>query len=545
MTFPLKGHARHTGRTSEFLSEPFLSEPSVQRRPASGDQPSAGKKPLRVLKFGGTSVGDAGAIERVIEIVRSATRESNIAVVVSAMAGVTNKLVAAARHSQAGDSTAVSAIFEELRRKHTAAAASLIDSDEEGRMLCQKLEQLLQAGERLCAGTVLLRELTPRTEDAISSLGERLSVLLVAAALTERGLPSAAIEATDLIVTDELHGGANPFMDLSRDRSQMRLRPLLQRGIVPVITGFIGATVEGVLTTLGRGGSDYSATILGAALDADEVIIWTDVDGLETADPRLVPEARTIPHISYREAAELAHFGAKVLHPKTLRAIMQCGVPLWIRNTFAPEQLGTTITPAGPPSVAGVKALTAIADVAMLGIGGPGFDGAEDILARTFKAMAAAHADVLLMAQASSQNDLRLIASSGAANAAVSALRLEFSRESVHESDKLITLHPNVALVTVVGQKMNSSPNIVGRTLRALGRQNINILAMAQSPSEFSFSFVVAQQDMQPALAGIHKEFRLGSLPMNEPLGDSETGVGHLFPPSDCPQISQLADQGD
>ena len=334
-------------------------------------------------------------------------------------------------------------------------------------------------------------------------------------------------------------------MDLSRDRSQMRLRPLLQRGIVPVITGFIGATVEGVLTTLGRGGSDYSATILGAALDADEVIIWTDVDGLETADPRLVPEARTIPHISYREAAELAHFGAKVLHPKTLRAIMQCGVPLWIRNTFAPEQLGTTITPAGPPSVAGVKALTAIADVAMLGIGGPGFDGAEDILARTFKAMAAAHADVLLMAQASSQNDLRLIASSGAANAAVSALRLEFSRESVHESDKLITLHPNVALVTVVGQKMNSSPNIVGRTLRALGRQNINILAMAQSPSEFSFSFVVAQQDMQPALAGIHKEFRLGSLPMNEPLGDSETGVGHLFPPSDCPQISQLADQGD
>lgn len=552
MTMPLKTHAAPAGPqrdTSESFSEQFFSEPSVQRHPAFSRQhprPHPGeKKPLRVLKFGGTSVGDAEAIERVIEIVRGAAQESNLVVVVSAMAGVTNQLVAASGHSEAGDSTAVAGIFTELRRQHNSAAGALIHSGDERGRLCQKMEQLLQAGERLCEGTILLRELTPRTQDAISSLGERLSVLLVAAALREYGVPSAAIEATDLIVTDSCHGAANPVMDLSRGRSQTRLRPLLHQGVVPVVTGFIGATAEGILTTLGRGGSDYSATILGAALEADEVIIWTDVDGLQTADPRQVPEARTIPHLSYREAAELAYFGAKVLHPKTLRAVMQCGIPLWIRNTFAPGQPGTKITPAGPPSVAGVKALTAIGDVVMIRLGGPGFAGAENILSRTFKATASACADVLLISQASSQNDLCLIASSAAAKSAVPALRLEFAHELGRESGEHITLHSDVALVTVVGQKMNSVPNIIGRTFSALGRQNISILAMAQSASESTFSFVVARQDMEPALAGIHKEFRLGAFPMNPLAAQRAPADEVFFPAYDCPPLSQLPDQGD
>src|SRR6202041_4171554 len=188
--------------------------------------------------------------------------------------------------------------------------------------------------------------------------GERLSAPLVAAALQECGVETEAIEATELIVTDGYHGAAEPAIDRTRERCEVRLRPLLQKGIVPVVTGFIGATPEGVLTTLGRGGSDYSATILGAALDADEVIIWTDVDGLMTADPRVVDGACTIPEISYREAAELARFGAKVLHPKTLRALTQCRVPLWIRNTFKPHSPGTRITPAGSAISGGVKGLT-------------------------------------------------------------------------------------------------------------------------------------------------------------------------------------------
>jgi aspartate kinase len=190
--------------------------------------------------------------------------------------------------------------------------------------------------------------------------------------LAESGVTSACIEATELVVTDSYHGGAEPWMDLTSAACEARLRPLLQQGIVPVVTGFIGANEEGVLTTLGRGGSDYSATILGAALAADEVIIWTDVDGLLTADPRLVPGACTISEISYHEAAELAYFGAKVLHPKTLRPVMQQGIPLRIRNTFEPENLGTKITPTGPANVGGITAITAISDAALITLGGPG-----------------------------------------------------------------------------------------------------------------------------------------------------------------------------
>jgi aspartate kinase len=473
MTIPQKGHTVHAGvhsRTSE-----FFSEHSVQRRTVPGRLRGTGKKPLRVMKFGGTSVGDASAIQRVLEIVRTASQESDVVVVVSAMAGVTNQLVAAASQAEAGDGKAVAAILAELRRKHGAAASALVHSAEERSRIDCAMEELFEAGERLCQGTILLRELTPRTRDSILSLGERLSVVLVTATLAECGIGSVAIEATELVVTDACHGAADPIMNLTRARSQARLRPLLQQGVIPVVTGFIGATASGILTTLGRGGSDYSATILGAALEADEVIIWTDVDGLQTADPRQVPEARTIPHISYRVAAELAYFGAKVLHPKTLRAVMQSGIPLWIRNTFAPDRLGTKITPAGPPSAAGVKALTAISDVVRISVGGPGLAGAPDLPGRALRAIASVRADVLLISQASSQNDLCLIISSALAKPALEALRHEFAVELAHESTEHVTLDAAVAMVTVVGQNMNSVPGMVGRTFGALGRENVNI----------------------------------------------------------------------
>jgi len=307
------------------------------------------KKPLRIMKFGGTSVGDASSILRVVEIIRGASRESDLVVVVSAMSGVTNQLIEAAVQSALGDRLSVATIFHELRERHAAVVNALIHSAAERSRIGGEMGRLFQEGEQLCQSTTRIRELTPPTRDSISSLGERLSAPIVAAVLEEHEVASEAIEATALIQTDSCHGAADPHMDVTRKLCQERLRPLVQKGIVPVVTGFIGATVEGVLTTLGRGGSDCSATILGAALDADEVIIWTDVDGLMTADPRLVPDASTIAEISYREAEEMAHLGAKVLHPKTLRAVTQSGIPLWIRNTFAPELAGTKITPAGPP----------------------------------------------------------------------------------------------------------------------------------------------------------------------------------------------------
>lgn len=311
---------------------------------------NAVKKPFRIMKFGGTSVGDESAIQKVVEIICGASHDGDLVVVVSAMSGVTNQLIEAATQAQAGNRQTVEMILEQLRKRHGAVVSALIHSAPARTQVNGHMEQIFREGERLCQGTALLRELTLRASDSISSLGERLAAPLIAAALTECGVASEAIEATELIQTDSCHGSADPRMNVTGERCKARLRPLLQRGVVPVVTGFIGATAEGVLTTLGRGGSDYSATILGAALEADEVTIWTDVNGLMTADPRLVPDASTIAEISYREAEEMAHLGAKVLHPKTLIALTQNGIPLWIRNTFAPELAGTKITPAGPPT---------------------------------------------------------------------------------------------------------------------------------------------------------------------------------------------------
>jgi bifunctional aspartokinase / homoserine dehydrogenase 1 len=467
------------------------------------------KKPLRIVKFGGTSVGDASCIRKVIEIIREASRESHVLVVVSAMSGVTNKLIEAATHSEAGDREPVAMIFKELRKQHDAAVTALIHSAAERRRLGQRMQAIFDEGDHLCQGTILLRELTLRARDSISSLGERLSAPLVAAVLTDHGVVSEAIEATELFVTDSCHGAAEPRMDLTRERCQARLRPLLQKGIVPVVTGFIGATEEGVLTTLGRGGSDYSATILGSAVDADEVIIWTDVDGVLTADPRLVPSASTIPEISYLEAAELAYFGAKVLHPKTLRPVMQSDIPVWIRNTFAPERSGTKITPTGPPN-GGVKALTAISDVALITVGGPGIVGMRDVLGRTFTTTATVRADILLISQSSSQNDICFVVPFAVAKCTVEALRREFAQDLAHEKVEHITLDTTIAIVAVVGEKMRGIPGIVGRTLGALGRENVNIIAIAQGSSECNISLVVAQKDMKAALSAVHQEFQLG-----------------------------------
>jgi bifunctional aspartokinase / homoserine dehydrogenase 1 len=482
-----------------------------------------GKRPLRIMKFGGTSLGDASCIEKVVEIIRDASKEWDVVVVVSAMSGVTNKLIEAATQSEAGNREPVAVILENLRKQHEAAATALVHLTSERRRLGERMQVIFDEGDYLCQGTILLRELTPRALDSISSLGERLSAPLVAAALAGQGVVSEAIEATELFVTDACHGAAEPRIALTRERCQARLGPLLLRGVVPVLTGFIGATDEGVLTTLGRGGSDYSATILGSALDADEVIIWTDVDGVLTADPRLVHSARTIPEISYREAAELANFGAKVLHPKTLRPVMQSEITIWIRNTFAPELSGTKITAAGPPNGGGVKALTAISDVALITVGGPGIMGMRDVLGRTFTTTAAVRADILLISQSSSQNDICFIVPLAVAKCTVEALRREFAQDLAHEKVEHITLDTTIAIVAVVGEKMRGTPGIVARTLVALGREGINISAIVQGSSECNISVVVAQKDMKSALLAVHREFQLGAATSEAVRGASST----------------------
>jgi aspartokinase/homoserine dehydrogenase 1 len=467
------------------------------------------KSRVQIMKFGGTSVGDASCIARAAEIIFKGHKNTPCVAVVSAMSGVTNKLIEAAQHAQSGNAKDAATILDALRAQHETALTLLLRNQDDRAHLRQLMEEVFAEGRRFCDGTALLRELTPRTLDAISSLGERLSAPLVSATVKQLGLPSEAIAATELIVTDAFHGGADPQMDLTRTKSQARLKPLLEKGIVPVVTGFIGATQAGELTTLGRGGSDYSATILGAAMDAEEVIIWTDVDGVLTADPRLVAEARTIPVISYREAGELAYFGAKVLHPKTLMPVVHAAIPVWIRNSFEPEKLGTKITPEGRSIGGGVKALTAIRDVTLISVGGPAIVGLPDVVGRTFSTTAEVRANVLLISQSSSQNDICFIVSSTDAQRTVDALKREFAQDLAHQKVEHITVDPNIAIVAVVGENMRGTPGIAGKTFNALGRAGVNLIAIAQGSSESNISFVIEEQAVKAALLTTHKEFNL------------------------------------
>ena len=462
---------------------------------------------LRVMKFGGTSVGDASCIRQVVEIIKNNARDGELVVVVSAMSGITNKLIEAATQAEAKNRGRVAEILEEVRQKHETAIRASIPSEAERDRVQRKISDLLEECGRWCDSTAALGELTPRMRDSISSLGERLSVPLVAAALASHGLSCEPLEATDLIVTDSSFGSADPKMDLTAERCERRLRPLLRKGIIPIVTGFIGADEDGALTTLGRGGSDYSATIVGAALKASEVIIWTDVDGILTADPRLVPGAVTIPEISYREASELAHFGAKVLHPKTLRPVMEDGIPVWIRNTFSPARRGTKVTPIGNANRGGVKAVAAISDVALIKVGGAIATVAQDAIPRMLVALRAIRTDVLLVAKSPSHDQILLVVAAASAQKTVDALRREFLAEATPDGLDDVSVDSAVAILTVVGENLRAVKDIVGRVLDELSQNGVHILANGQGASGCNVSFVVARKDLDTALATTHREF--------------------------------------
>jgi aspartate kinase len=462
------------------------------------------------MKFGGSSVNDSTCIAKVADIIKAAASDSDVVVVVSAMRGVTDLLIEAATESETGNQHRVTAIFQEVRQRHESAAMALIQSTDKRQTISHKIHELIQQARSLCQEIVLDRKLTLRARDSVSGLGERLSAPLVAAALEERGLRSHAIDATELIVTDSCYGSAEPYMDLTRDRCEARLRPLLMQGVIPVVTGYIAATTDGVPTTLGRNSSDYSGTIMGAALNADEVTLWTDVDGILTTDPRLVPSASSILEMSYREASDLADLGAKVLHPKTLHALIQSGIPLSIRNTFAPDRPGTKITPDSSSHSTGVRAVTAGGDVALITIRASSVLETPDILRRTLATAAAVPVQVRLVPQSSSsRNAVCIVVSSNHAESTVEALRREFAFDLEREKVKHITLNPSVAILTLVGRNLRDAGDIAGRLTAGFDRETLELFGLAQPSSGNNISFVVAQQDVKAALATVHRELQL------------------------------------
>jgi bifunctional aspartokinase / homoserine dehydrogenase 1 len=467
-------------------------------------------RPIQVMKFGGTSVGDANRIRSAAAIAAQASKDRAVVVVVSAMSGVTNALIAAAGKAASGDEAAAEALTRTLQEKHHEAIGKLISDIENRRELLSEIDALIERAANYCRGCALLGELSPRALDVIAGTGERLTARMAAAVLREMGLRGVPFDATDLIVTDEVHGGARPLADPTRKKTQAALLPLLEAGGIPVVTGYVAATAKGIPTTLGRGGSDYSATILGAALDASEVIIWTDVNGVLTADPRMVPEAATLDEVSYTEAGELAFFGAKVLHPMTLRPVIERGIPVWIRNSFQPEQAGTKITHSVRPAPQGVKAVTATRDVAMIAIAGPGIIGVPDIAARIFTATASVHANIVMISQSSSQDSICFVVQAADAARTEKALR-ETLYEDVHQHDlEHIKVNRNVAIVAAVGENMAGTPGIAGRVFSTLGKESINIIAIAQGSSEYNISFLVESSGMEKAVKALHQAFGLG-----------------------------------
>ena len=458
------------------------------------------------MKFGGTSVGSATAIRQAARIVLDQSPHwGGLVVVVSAMSGVTDKLVHGAHTAATGDAQTFLLIAAELAELHSRTADELLEAGSElHSQFLHALDRYLAEFSTLCHSVSVLGELTPRAMDTISGLGERINARLCASVLDTLGGRAQAIDATELIVTDDHFQSATPLMTPTRPRTLSRLGPLLERGVIPVVTGFIAATAEGTGTTLGRGGSDYSAAILGDCLDAAEVWIWTDVDGVMTADPRLVPEAQVIPVLSYSEVGELAYFGAKVLHPRTIRPVIERGIPLWVKNTFNPDFPGTLIE-RQPQSVPGtVKAVTAIKGLSMVIVEGRGMMGVPGIAARTFGAVASQGASVLMISQASSEQSICFIVPQETARGVMSAVEHEMRDELRRGDIDRVTAMDDVVIVTAVGAGMRGTPGVASRLFGALGDNGINVIAIAQGASECGISMVIAAPDAPDALRQIH-----------------------------------------
>jgi len=459
-----------------------------------------------VMKFGGTSVGSEHAFEQAAGIIQEQScKWENLVVVVSAMSGVTDNLILCARTAANGKEGEYLTVIESLHSRHAGMIHSLIQSAAERNSLQQVLDRELSSLKALCSSIHILGEVTSRAMDVISSLGERINARITASLLGERGLDSVAVDATECIVTDDRFQSAVPLMDKTRIKVRERLLPELEQGVIPVITGFMAANEDGVTTTLGRGGSDYTAAILGSCLDADEVWTWTDVDGVMTADPRLVPEARVIPFLSYEEVSELAYFGAKVLHPRTIRPIVERGIPLWVKNTFNPAIAGTCIVREADMQQKPVKAVTLIKDLSMVTVEGRGMMGVPGIAARTFAAVARQDASVLMISQASSEQSISFIIPADTCAEVMRSVEAEMELELERRDIDRVWAMEEIVIVTVVGAGMRQIPGIAANVFKSLAADSINVVAIAQGSSDFSLSLVVSVHDGGNAVASIHR----------------------------------------
>lgn len=456
------------------------------------------------MKFGGTSVADGPSLTRVVDIVKSAYQSGNeVAVVVSAQRGVTDQLITMATElAGSPDATGIEPFINSLRIRHGKVLLESAEeyADEVGLLLEDQLCNL----ESILKAVHNLRELTPRSRDYIITFGERLNSLVVSAVFRQQGLPSTTLDGCEAgIITTQNHGEAMALPE-SEAKIRNRIIPLLA-DTVPVIMGFMGCTTTGVVTTLGRSGSDYSAAIIGAAIEADEILIWTDVDGIMTSDPRLIHDARVISTISYLEVMELSYFGAKVMHPRSIEPAMKKDIVVRVKNTFNPSLPGTAIVKSEQRDSRVVKALTYIEKVAMVNICGAQMIGRPGVAKAIFGLLADRDVNVMMISQGSSEANITLVIEESQEHTAREALSVLVNQGMVRQ----VTTNRDVCAVAVVGSGMAGAKGTGGRIFSALGQGGINVMMITQGSSEVNISFVVRQEDGPKAMRILHDEFRL------------------------------------
>lgn len=461
-----------------------------------------------VMKFGGTSVGDGKKLRHVAELVKSYKDSGNqIVVVTSALGGVTDALLDAAHEaSNNGKVSRVKEFIADLTQKHHAAAHDAL-ADENVEETIAELDARIEDVEKALTGICYLGELTPRSLDFLSSYGERLAAPILSGSIRSLGVESEYFIGGEIgIITDDNFGGAHP-LEISYENVKKHLSPLLA-GTIPVVAGFIAQNEMGIITTLGRGGSDFTASIIGASINADEIWLWKEVHGIMTTDPKIVPEARPLSVISYIEAMEMSFFGAKVLHPKAIEPAIKHGIPVRVKNTFEPEYPGTLIVKDQKPSKQVVKAVSVIDKVALVNISGAGMVGTIGVAARAFTALAEAGVNIKMISQGSSEANLSIVVDEPHLKKAVKALKHEFKNGVVGT----IEYDVDISVVAVVGVGMAGTPGVAGKVFGALGKHSVNVIMISQGSSQHNISFAVGKNDAYKAVQVLHKEFSLEKL---------------------------------
>lgn len=463
---------------------------------------------ILVVELGGSSIADPGRLSNASRIITDRVASGDrIAVVVSALPGVTDKLLEAAEHACTGDQNHVKDLVEDVKSLHLGIAAACVeggfgeDSIRSLRSLCEDLNRIL-------IGISYLRELTARSRDYVLSFGERLSTTIVYYLLRSKGLEAEYFLGGDCgVITDGNYGDASPLYNVSKVEIRRILGPLLDAGIVPVVTGFVGKTQEGVVTTLGRGGSDYTATLIGAALKADEVWILGEVGGLMTADPRIEPNARIIRRLSYEEAMEMAHFRAKSIHPRALEPAALTGIPVRIRSIYEWDDPGTVISREGGSPM--VKAVTMIDNASMITVSGGGMMGAPGTAAKIFRVLGDQGINILMISQSSSEVNISMVVPEEDLDRAVSILEMAMlGKENVRE----IKPEPSISVISVIGEGMKGTVGIAAKVFGAVAENNINVKMIAQGSSETNISFVVDRSLGAKAVRALHSRFNLDKI---------------------------------